>query len=288
MATIHRYNSDERQHYLFKHQHTFKLKPRLLYAGYLKKSCQWSEKLHSHTFCEIIFIVDGRGTITIGDESREVKKGDIVIYNPDVMHAEESSETEPLEIKFMALDRLEITDLPRNHLLPPDYDCIYPTEQYAELFTAEFEKMVAEFERKDVFYFEIAQNLARTLMMYILRIINEQTDETSLFQNNNLNLAMEYIHQNYNKHITLENIADHCYLNKYYLSHLFTRSQGMSIGKYIKNLQLNDAMTRLRETTESVESIASSVGYNDTGHFCRTFKKATSLTPLQYRKKNYG
>lgn len=125
-------------------------------------------------------------------------------------------------------------------------------------------------------------------MMYILRIINEQTDETSLFQNNNLNLAMEYIHQNYNKHITLEDIADHCYLNKYYLSHLFTRSQGMSIGKYIKNLQLNDAMTRLRETTESVENIASSVGYNDTGHFCRTFKKATSLTPLQYRKKNYG
>lgn len=286
MPTIHRYNSDERQHYLFKQQYTFKLKPRLLYAGDLKKSRKWSEKMHSHTFCEIIYIVDGKGTITLGDKVRQIKRGDIVIYNPDTMHAEESSEQEPLEIRFMALDRLEITDLPRNHLLPPDYDYIYSAGQYEDLFVSEFEKMIHEFETQNVFYFEIAQNIARTLMMYILRIINEHMDEDSLFQNNNLNLAIKYIHENYYRHITLEDIAANCYLNKYYLSHLFTRLHGMSVGKYIKQLQLNDAMTQLRETNDSVESIANKVGYNDTGHFCRTFKKATSMTPLQYRKSH--
>ena len=50
------------------------------------------------------------------------------------------------------------------------------------------------------------------------------------------------------------------------------------------NLRLAEAQKRLRETNDSIAIIAKSVGFNDTGHFCRTFKKETSLTPLQYRK----
>ena len=82
----------------------------------------------------------------------------------------------------------------------------------------------------------------------------------------------------------MEDIAAHCYLNKYYLSHLFTEIQGMSIGKYIQTLRLGEAMKRLQETNDSVSIIARSVGFTDLGYFCRIFKKETALTPLQYRK----
>lgn len=285
MKVLHRYDSAERQHYLFKYHYTYKLKPRLLYAGALKKRPGWKEKPHLHDFCEIIFVVDGRGYITTNNEHREVKRGDIVIYNPDVLHAEESSETEPLEIRFMALERLEITDLPKNHLLPPEYDFIYSAGNYADIFTSEFEKMIAEFERLDTFYVEIAESIARTMIMYLFRIINHREDASSLFRSNkNIDLAMEYIKANYRNELSLEDIAANCYLNKYYLSHLFTRVQGMSIGKYIQSLRINEAKRRLRETNDSVAIIAKSIGYNDTGHFCRTFKKETSITPLQFRK----
>ena len=285
MNILHRYNSVERQHYLFNQQHSFKLKPRLLYAGALKKSPGWSEKSHKHDFCEILFIADGNGYITIDGRQREVARGDIIIYNADVSHAEKNSEAEPLEIKFMALDRLEITDLPKNHLLPPGYDFIYPAGKYTDLFISEFEKIIDEYENSDTFYVEIAENIARTMIMYILRIINHQEAVASLFCNNkNFDLALQYIRENYRNEISLEEIAANCYLNKYYLSHLFTRIQGISIGKYVQNLRLAEAQKRLQETNDSIAIIAKSVGFNDTGHFCRTFKKETSLTPLQYRK----
>lgn len=285
MKILHRYDSAERQHYLFNHHYTYKLKPRLLYAGALKKRPGWKEKPHSHDFCEIIFIVDGQGYIITENGRREVKQGDIVIYNPGTLHSEESSETEPLEIKFMALERLEITDLPKNHLLPPEYDFIYSAGNYTALFTGEFEKIIAEFESLDTFYVEIAESIARTMIMYLFRIINHHEDASQLFGNNkHLELALQYIKENYRNELSLEDIATNCYLNKYYLSHLFTRMQGMSIGKYIQQLRITEAKRRLRETTDSVSLIAKSVGYNDTGHFCRTFKKETYFTPLQYRK----
>lgn len=285
MNSIHRYDSIERQHYLFNHQYTLKLKPRLVYAGTLKKSHGWSEKIHNHDFCEIIFIADGRGFITVDNQRREVKAGDVIIYNAGVVHAEENSLAEPLELMFMALDRLEITDLPKNHLLPPDYDFVYSTDRYMDKFVNSFKNVISEFESSEPFYVEIAEAIARTMIMYIFRIINQQENTPILLQSNrNFDLAMEYIKENYRNNISLEDIAQNCFLNKYYLSHLFSRIQGMSIGRYIQSLRMNEAKIRLKETNDSVALIAASIGFNDTGHFCRTFKKETKLTPLQYRK----
>lgn len=285
MNTIHRYDSIERQHYLFNHQYTLKLKPRLVYAGTLKKSHGWSEKMHSHNYCEIILIVDGHGFITVENQRREVKSGDIIIYNAGTVHAEENSETEPLELMFIALDRLEITDLPKNHLIPPEYDFIYPTDHYKDKFVTNFKDVITEFEGSEPFYVEVAEAIARTVIMYIFRIINQQENAADLFRNNkNFAMAMQYIKENYRNDISLEDIAKNCFLNKYYLSHLFTRIQGVSIGKFILSLRLSEAKIRLQETNDSVALIAASVGFNDTGHFCRTFKKETSLSPLQYRK----
>ena len=285
MKPLHLYDSVERQHYLFNRQYTFKLKPRLLYAGTLKKSPGWCEKPHTHEFCEIIFISDGRGYITTETDQREVKRGDIIIYNSGVLHAEENSQTEPLELKFMALDHLEITDLPKNHLLPSEYKFVYATGQYMDKFMSGFDSIIAEMEDSDTFFAEITESIVKTMLMYLLRIINQQEDVSTLFHNNkNLTLVLQYIKDNYRNNITLEDIAAHCYLNKYYLSHLFTEIQGMSIGKYIQTLRLGEAMKRLQETNDSVSIIARSVGFTDLGYFCRIFKKETALTPLQYRK----
>ena len=68
MEVIHRFNSDARQHYLLEKHYAFKLKPRLLYAGYLDKHGGWREEPHSHPFLEIVFITDGSGTVMIDNK----------------------------------------------------------------------------------------------------------------------------------------------------------------------------------------------------------------------------
>lgn len=285
MEIIHRYNSEERQHYLLKHHYSFKLKPRLLYAGELKKSGGWQEYPHSHRFCEIIFVVDGRGSATVNGERIDFQKGDILIYNPFVEHYEESSMSEPTELMFFALDKFEITDLPQNHLLPSEYSIIYNSRDSYDSIYELFKKMIREFETKDDFYVEIAQNISRTILMYIFRVINYADQNFTLHKGNSaLDKAMRYINENYKNNISLDDVAAECYVNKFYLSHLFNKFKGMSVGKYVLNLKMDEAKRLLETTNLSVNVIAERSGFTDPNYFSRTFKKELGLSPLQYRK----
>lgn len=47
---------------------------------------------------------------------------------------------------------------------------------------------------------------------------------------------------------------------------------------------MKEARTLLRETSQSVETVAANVGYENVEHFNRLFKKSYGITPVQYRK----
>lgn len=286
MEVIHRYNSEERQHYLLKHHFSFKLKPRLLYAGELKKSGGWQEHPHSHRFCEIIFVVDGKGCTTVDGERIDFQKGDILIYNPFIEHYEESNLHEPTEFMFFAIDKFEITDLPQNHLLPSDYNVLYHSEESYSAIYDLFKKMIAEFESKDDFYVEITQNISRTILMYIFRIINCADQGFNIHKTNGaLEKVIRFINDNYKNNISLEDIAHACYINKYYLSHQFSKFKGMSVGKYVLSMKIEEAKRLLETTSFSINEISERSGFNDPNYFSRSFKKELGISPLNYRKK---
>ena len=287
MEINHRADSKERQHYLFRRHYALKIKPRLLYVGKLDKKSGWREGSHSHDFCEIIFVADGRGTITVGTNTYNVRKGDVIIYNADLFHEEESSSAYPMALYFMGLGGLRLTELPVNHLLPPDLDFIYPAGKQAEVFASYFERMIPEFEKKEPFYAEITQNLAMAMLMHTFRLVNEHNKEANqLLQSNaNIRQAIAYIDSHLSENLTLDEIARQCHMSKFYLSHQFTQTQGISLSKYILKSRITHSMRLLRDTMTPVKDISEAVGFNDVAYFCRAFKTEVGLTPLQYRKQ---
>jgi AraC-like DNA-binding protein len=192
-----------------------------------------------------------------------------------------------MELFFMALSGLKLSELPENHLLPPGLEIIRASGIYSSSFTACFDRMILEFENKAPFYGEVSQNLALILVMYILRLIDEQNANTArlLRHNQSVEAAITYIQENLAQDLNLELVAKQCHLSKYYLAHLFTQYQGTSIGKYIQQCRLQEAMRLLAETPLTVKEVAERIGIQDLSYFCRIFKKETQMTPLQYRKK---
>ena len=95
---------------------------------------------------------------------------------------------------------------------------------------------------------------------------------------------MNYI-QNHYADVTLDVLADQFNLSKPYLSKYIKEKSGMTFQDAVKKARMKKARTMLKETNQTVESIAAYVGYENVEHFNRLFKKAYEMTPVQFRRK---
>lgn len=98
--------------------------------------------------------------------------------------------------------------------------------------------------------------------------------------------AARLIDYNYDKNITVENIADRLFINKSYLSRLFKSKKGITPKEYLIKKRLDRAAYLLKNSGVSVNTIALSVGISDPLYFSRIFKKYTGLSPSKFRQNN--
>lgn len=96
--------------------------------------------------------------------------------------------------------------------------------------------------------------------------------------------AKEYIHENYMKNITLEDLGAYIGYNPSYFSSLFKKETGTSFIEYLSKTRIEKAKDLLRESDLRVQDISLMVGYNDVKYFSKSFIKHTGLKPNEYRK----
>ena len=106
---------------------------------------------------------------------------------------------------------------------------------------------------------------------------NTQTNLTAI------KLAKEYIIKNFNKNITLKEVADAVFLSQKYLSELFKKELNEGFYDFLSNYRINVSKQLLLTTNLKVYEIAERVGYNDSITFGRAFKKITGTTPNSFR-----
>jgi len=92
-----------------------------------------------------------------------------------------------------------------------------------------------------------------------------------------------YIHNNFNKVLTLDKISSLFFLNPSYCSFLFKEKTGINFIDYVNQVRIGKAKELLGSTDDKVYKIAKSLGYDNTKYFFRVFKKLTGLTPEEYR-----
>ena len=63
----------------------------------------------------------------------------------------------------------------------------------------------------------------------------------------------------------------------------FRKYYGTTPYEYLKELRLNQALILLKNSDYGIATIAAKVGYHNSGHFAKLFKKAYGLGPREYR-----
>lgn len=97
--------------------------------------------------------------------------------------------------------------------------------------------------------------------------------------------AIDYIKENYQDQVSLDDLARQVYLSPFYFSHIFKDEVGVTFIEYLTQVRIEEAKSRLKDTMVTVSIIAEQVGYNDVNYFSRVFKKVVGQTPTQYREK---
>jgi AraC family L-rhamnose operon regulatory protein RhaS len=95
-----------------------------------------------------------------------------------------------------------------------------------------------------------------------------------------------YIHTNYSSRITLKSLVEQFCLNRTTINEMFKKATGESVISYLIKLRIEASAMMLRDTGMPVKEICYRVGFEDMGHFSRTFKKMKGISPKQYRERN--
>ena len=126
---------------------------------------------------------------------------------------------------------------------------------------------------------------ARLSYDFWLRLTEYAVTQSATFLSK-VDYAKRFIDQNYRSpDLSLDQIADYAGLSKYYLCKEFRHKFGISPGKYIRTLRLDEACSLLSTRPDfSLQDIALQVGYANDNYFGKVFKAAKGISPDQYRK----
>jgi AraC-like DNA-binding protein len=252
---------------------------------------------HYHNQFEIYYLLDGERNYFIDRRSYHVRKGDLVLINKNILHKTstidpQNPEHERILIQFdHSFFTALSSEMKKSELFKifSDKENILSLNPEQQLWLEEeLFKLTAESKKE-----KTADNLLYLKMMIVeILIFIKRISKKSAAQNldypdqkhKNISKIAAYISQNYDKSLTLTELADNFNYSPAYLSRAFKEVTGFNFVEYKNNLRINEAGKLLQQTELSVTEIAGRVGFNNLTHFGRIFKEFNKLSPLAYRK----
>lgn len=98
-----------------------------------------------------------------------------------------------------------------------------------------------------------------------------------------MNEILGYLMSNFNREISLSELAEHLYLSVPYLSKYIKKNFGMSFLKLLNNIRLEKAVSELLYTDKTVLKIAMECGFSNMAGFNHVFKESYHMNPTEYR-----
>lgn len=162
----------------------------------------------------------------------------------------------------------------------PEFGEIALTERAPLLFN-----QLLDLSRQETIYSN--QILDYALSLLIMEVSQEFIKMHHRMNNNippNISRILEWIKANYDKPITVTDIANEFGYNPNYLSALFMKTMDQTLINFIKKTRVDISKSLLANYDISIKEAAYSCGFSDEKYYMKTFKKIEGMTPSEYKK----
>ncbi len=250
---------------------------------------------HNHNFYELYFFISGSVTYAVEGNTYKLIPGDILIINDKELHKafiRDDTSYERIVIwlnpNYLKSYCTEKTDLlscfdssrpGRNNLLrmkPEQFQKVYEIVQ--GLGTACSGDGYGNDLLKGLY---LQQILIYINKAYLARADQELEPDSA--PAGLISRIIQYINANLEGDISLDTLSSMFYISKYYLSHQFKSTTGLTLHKYIQQKRLIAAKELLKES-RPISEVCSKCGFGDYSHFIRTFKNEYGVSPKKYCK----
>ena len=240
-------------------------------------------KSHTHPYYEIYYLLSGKRIFVIQDKILKLNKNDFIIIAPNVSHLSYGE-------KDMSFDRMLVyftEDIFSSDIIKEKCENLsnngYTLEKETDLKSSLLNLSKHDLKTQNIIYKESIKLEFNLFLIDLLtngkNIKNKQSDIMVLD-------IMTYIQNNYNKDISLDDIASVIFMDKYYMCKKFKKLTSYTIYEYLNTTRITVAEKRLMETEMTITDISQEVGYNNITSFNRTFKLKKGVSPSEFRKLN--
>jgi len=243
---------------------------------------------HAHADFTVTVVLSGNMAITIGSEHYDLSPGHVALTDIGRSHGGRAIGAEFLSIGLSpAIINDLVTEL---GLTRANAEIAFRESLVTDEFVSETARTIArEIAREKLGHGLMLDALVRQLIIHLLRshLTVRKSAQVELSRagpvDRRLRRALEFMHDNYSRELSLEEIAASAYLSEYHFARLFKQITGVTPHVYLANFRLERARRLLAETTFSISEIAGMVGYQSQSHFTKIFKSVTGVTPRAYR-----
>ena len=240
----------------------------------------------------MIFICEGNGHIVIGENRYPLKKGMLFYIPPGVQQTIEPRAQDPEHYMTVHFSGSRM-------VLEPDgkWKCQesiqtlhQPSAQKITDYTSAeelFERLLDTWNGKAPGYEFAAGTLLRQLLILVSQNNNIQSKDPAASLK--IEQIIEFMRQNIDRKVTLEEFAGMAKWSKFYLSRTFKEATGYPIITYFNKMKIDKAKELLIEGNKKVKEVAYELGYTNEFYFSRIFKRIEGSSPKEFYSKNvYG
>lgn len=233
---------------------------------------------------QIIYIAAGCGHFHFDTVDNEtiVPAGNIVIFRPKELQKYEYYGEDKAEVYWIHFTGSDVKNILRKYGFP-DNERIFPVGTSME-YERVFKRIIIELQRCQDNYEEMLTLLLRHLLIIFQRELTREHVLKNEYLNHEMNTAVTYFNENYNRDINIEEYATSKGMSVSWFIRNFKKFTGSTPMQFIVALRVNSAQVLLEATNYSINEISKIVGYDNQLYFSRLFHKLKGDSPRDYRK----
>ncbi|HUS02747.1 MAG TPA: AraC family transcriptional regulator [Chitinophagaceae bacterium] len=251
--------------------------------------------LHYHEEFELNFIQNAKGAKrVIGDHIEEIGNLELVLIGANLQHAWFTHKCKSNEIKEITIqfhrDLFDEKFLQRNQM--GLIRTMFERSLRGILFSNETVKAIQPrligLTQKHGFdsvleLISILHDLSASKQHKVLSNISFSNKESLSYNSRRVEKIMQYINNNFDRNITLNDAAKIAGMTEVAFSRFFKVRTGKTFVETLNDVRLGNASRMLIDTTQSISEVAYKCGFNNMSNFNRVFKKKKVCTPKEFR-----